>query len=474
MIKRSIAWKILSAYVFLILIAILVLRFFVGSELEKYYSTRISATLLNNAALAGDILRDDIAGRRHGAVRAGVSELAKTLDLRVTIIDPEGEVLADSERDYESMDSHLGRQEVIDAISAGSGEASRFSNTLKLYMRYVAIPVRQGDKTLGVIRLAKPLTEIRDELRIIDRVFIIGGVIALLVTFMIGYVVSRNISDPLRKMEETTRSIAGGDLSKRLDIRTKDELGGLSGSFNSMADELQVKIDNLEKMDRVRTDFVANVSHELKTPLTSIRGFIETLEDGAIDDRETALRFLSIIRKHSERLGNIINDLLSLAEIEDIKEKVSLDEVDLKILTDEVIWGFGHAVSIKEQILTVDYQGKDFFIKADSDKIEQVLVNLVDNAIKYTGQKGRINCSLFEEQDSVMLVIEDSGIGIDKEHLDRIFERFYRVDKARSRESGGTGLGLSIVKHILALHDGHIDIDSTPGKGTKVTVILPK
>jgi two-component system phosphate regulon sensor histidine kinase PhoR len=216
------------------------------------------------------------------------------------------------------------------------------------------------------------------------------------------------------------------------------------------------------------------VSHELKTPLTSIKGFIETLEDGAIEDKQNARRFLFIIKKHTERLNYIINDLLSLTEIETGKSALEAGKIDIKGLLDEVVWGFGHALSMKKQKLNADYNGQDFNIKADKDKIEQVLVNLIDNAIKYTGQRGNIKVSLFEEKDSIMFTVEDNGIGIPKEHLDRIFERFYRVDKARSRELGGTGLGLSIVKHIVMLHGGHIDIDSEIGKGTKVTVILPK
>ncbi|MFH1552259.1 MAG: ATP-binding protein [Candidatus Omnitrophota bacterium] len=214
--------------------------------------------------------------------------------------------------------------------------------------------------------------------------------------------------------------------------------------------------------------------HTSRTPLTSIKGFIETLEDGAIDDKENARRFLSIIGKHADRLSSIVNDLLTLAEIESPKERMEKVKFDIKYLLDEVIWGFGHAISVKKQKLNADYKGNDFNIKGDKNKVEQVLVNLIDNAIKYTGQGGEIKVSLFEEKDNIMVTVEDNGIGISREHLDRIFERFYRVDKARSRELGGTGLGLAIVKHIVKLHKGHIDIDSEVDRGTKVTVVFPK
>ena len=472
--KKRIIQKFLGAYIFLILTSVVVLGAFVNLRLREYYQEKIAGELASSAFLIGEVLRDDILSGRVGPIREEAAGLSKRLGLRITVIDGEGKVLADSETDPALMDNHSGREEVARAISGAAGESSRLSDTLEINMKYVALPVRQGGEITGIVRLAVPLTDIERQLGLINRAFIVGGVISVLVTLFIGYFISRRISQPIREMGEIAGSIAKGDFSKRVDITTDDELGDLARSLNRMAGELRQKMENLEKMDRVRTDFVANVSHELKTPLTSIKGFIETLQDGAIDDKENAQKFLEIIRKHAERLGSIINDLLSLTEIENGKVDVKTDRFDIKTLLDEAVWGFGHAVSLKGQKLDVDYNGRDFGVRGNKDKIEQVIVNLIDNAIKYTGRDGHIKVSLFEKRDSIMMTFEDDGIGIDKEHLDRIFERFYRVDKARSRESGGTGLGLSIVKHIVALHNGHIEIESETGKGTKVTVILPR
>ena len=472
--KKRIIQKFLGAYIFLILTSVVVLGAFVNLRLREYYQEKIAGELTSSAFLIGEVLRDDISSGRVGPIREEAAGLSKRLGLRITVIDRQGKVLADSETDPALMDNHSGREEVVRAISGAAGESSRLSDTLEINMKYVALPVRQGGEITGIVRLAVPLTDIERQLGLINRAFIVGGVISVLVTLFIGYFISRRISQPIREMGEIAGSIAKGDFSKRVDITTDDELGDLARSLNRMAGELRQKMENLEKMDRVRTDFVANVSHELKTPLTSIKGFIETLQDGAIDDKENAQKFLEIIRKHAERLGSIINDLLSLTEIENGKVDVKTDRFDIKTLLDEAVWGFGHAVSLKGQKLDVDYNGRDFGVRGNKDKIEQVIVNLIDNAIKYTGRDGHIKVSLFEKRDSIMMTFEDDGIGIDKEHLDRIFERFYRVDKARSRESGGTGLGLSIVKHIVALHNGHIEIESETGKGTKVTVILPR
>ena len=472
--KRSIVWKFLGAYILLILIAIVVLGFFVDLKFRDHYEKNLSETLRNEAVMAGDILKDALDRQDREAIQDRTNDLAKILGIRVTVIDKTGSVLGDSETDPASMENHIGREEVASALSDGVGESSRFSKTLRFNMKYVAVAVRKNGNTTGIIRFSMPLVEVERELSIINRVIFLGGFLVVLITLMIGYFISKKISGPIRNMERTTRSIAKGDLSRRVDIRSNDELGGLARSFNLMADELQSKIDNLNKMDKIRTDFVANVSHELKTPLTSIKGFIETLEDGAIDDKENAKKFLNIIGRHAERLSTIINDLLSLAEIEGGRTAIELTMVDIRHLLDEVVWGFGHALSEKKQKLNVEYKGTDFKVKGNKDKIEQVLVNLIDNAIKYTPQEGNLRISLFEQKENVMISIEDTGIGIPEEHLDRIFERFYRVDKARSRELGGTGLGLSIVKHIIMLHNGHIDIDSKVGKGTKITIVLPK
>jgi signal transduction histidine kinase len=257
-------------------------------------------------------------------------------------------------------------------------------------------------------------------------------------------------------------------------IKSRDELGELGKSLNAMADELQQKIQNLDQMNRIRTDFVANVSHELKTPLTLIKGYIETLEDKAMDGKEQSAKFVSIIREHSDRLGNIVDDLLSLSELESSKDCVHRTEFDLKKLIDDISLGFGHALAEKKQTLNVSSQGTDLRIKADHNEIEQLFVNLIDNGIKYTKESGRIELSLLEQAQAVCVTVQDNGIGIPKEHLERIFERFYRIDKARSRKLGGTGLGLSIAKHIVLAHNGTITIESELNKGTKVFVTLPK
>ncbi len=472
--KNRIVLKFFGAFAVLTLIVVFVLNFFVSLRLHKHFEQKISAELKSNAVLVGDILQNDLIDDNSEDIQQKTGKLADKLDLRITVIEKGGRVLGDSEQKPSLMVNHSDRSEVIEAIKNGFGQSTRFSDTLGINMKYVAVRVDQGDRTLGVVRFALPLSRVQPEIRIIYRVVLFGTIAAVIIALIVAYFVSRSITLPIRQMRETAQQIAKGDFDRRVRIKSKGELGELAGSLNTMADELQQKMENLKRLDRVRTDFVANVSHELKTPLTLIKGYIETLQNMAIDDKEKSDKFISIIKEHSDRLGYIIDDLLSLSELELSRDCVNRTEFDLKEVIDEISLGFGQALAEKQQSLTVNKQGDDFSIQADRNKIEQVFANLIDNAIKYTKESGLIEILLCEQGQTVCVTVQDNGIGILKEHRDRVFERFYRVDKARSRELGGTGLGLSIVKHIVLAHKGKIAIESEPNKGTKVSVTFPK
>jgi len=236
---------------------------------------------------------------------------------------------------------------------------------------------------------------------------------------------------------------------------------------------LMQDITELHKLEQMRSDFAANVSHELKTPLTSIKGFVETLLEGAVEDSGTAKRFLEIIRIETDRLSRLINDILSLSEIELKKGNTFSKRINISaILIDTIEMMKSHARA-KEISLGHYFANDEVWLNANTDRIKQMAINLIDNAIKYTPQGGSITVLLENPGDRIILRVKDTGIGIAKEHIPRIFERFYRVDKGRSRTMGGTGLGLAIVKHIVKSLNGHIEVNSDPGKGTEFAIHIP-
>ncbi|MDP2942602.1 MAG: ATP-binding protein, partial [Candidatus Omnitrophota bacterium] len=221
-------------------------------------------------------------------------------------------------------------------------------------------------------------------------------------------------------------------------------------------------ITEIRRLETMRSDFVANVSHELKTPLTSIKGFVETLLESALDDKENNRNFLRIIQDHTERLNVLVNDLLILSHLESKEITLERRDFNLRQLADEVMMGFNSQLKNK-RIEVKSELPAELSVKADKERVGQVLTNLLDNAIKFNRERGSIGIYSQKFEDKLKVVVEDSGIGIPEKDIPRIFERFYRVDKARSRELGGTGLGLSIVKHIVELHGGSVGVESTEG-----------
>jgi len=233
-------------------------------------------------------------------------------------------------------------------------------------------------------------------------------------------------------------------------------------------------LTEVKKLERMRSEFVANVSHELRTPLTSIKGFVETLKEGDIEDKAKRDKFLSIIDMETERLINLINDILSLSEIENLKANIPIEKVLIKDLVEEVLDILRDGASAKNVNLHYDIDPEDLSLFANRYRIKQMIINLVDNAIKYNRENGDIFIKVQKNEEGVLLKVKDTGIGIPKEHIPHIFERFYRVDKSRSRRLGGTGLGLAIVKHIVLSMEGSIEVESEVGKGSEFIIRIPE
>ena len=274
---------------------------------------------------------------------------------------------------------------------------------------------------------------------------------------------------PMRTELSLTNSPASGE--RHLEVSAVPIKAAADGTTGAVV--LFHDITELKRLDQVRSDFVANVSHELRTPLSILRGYIETLLDNPETSREEFSRVLSVMERHSKRLGLVVDDLLSLTQLESANTELELNQVRVKELFNNLIHDWKEKFAAKNLKLVVDLPPDLQTIRADETRVQEVLYNLLEDAVKYSREGGEIRLQAARRGSEIVLNVSDDGIGISRDQLPRIFERFYRADKARSREHGGTGLGLAIAKHIAQLHGGRIEAESELGRGTTIRVFLP-
>ena len=401
-------------------------------------------------------------------------ELEQAAGGRITVVRSDGKVLVDSEANAAEMENHRTRPELAEAFRGGVGWSIRRSATIGIDFLYVAVPV-----TGGAIRMAAPLAEINAQVAHIRRQILAGTALAFLPAILIAALLARWMSHRFAAAMAHATELAHGNFRSRLP-EGGGEFGQLARTLNETAGNLQQIVEQLqtdhaelEKVERIRKDFVINVSHELRTPLASIQGYTETLMDGAIDDPAHNMRFLGIIRHNAERLARLTEDLLTLSRVEQRRQKFEFGWVRLNAVLRDAIDSMRPLADKKRIELAVEPAPEDAEAYCDSEAVLQIIGNLLDNAIKYTPDGGKIAVGARPAGDFFELFVRDNGIGIPKEELPRLFERFYRVDKARSRELGGTGLGLAIVKHLVAAHNGSLRVESGVNQGTTFFFTLP-
>ena len=428
-------------------------------------------------------VKEDLAGK--GRVLALLHPDLKTLPLgpiaaaagaRLTLIAADGSVQADSEHDARSMENHASRPEVVQALKGLTGSDSRTSATLGQAYFYVAVPANPG-----VLRLSVPVSRIEAKVVEVRKQVLEAALVAFIPSFLLAALVARKASTRLAAIIEYAGRLAKGDFAARLDRTGQGELGLLGRKLNETGENLEVmvkKLDRehaeLEKLERIRKDFVINVSHELRTPLASIQGYTETLLDGAVHEPGINVRFLNIIRQNAERLARLTADLLTLSRIELGRQKFQFASYLVNRLVEDCVDSVKLLADKKGITLTIEPGPADSEVFCDSEAVHQVLGNLIDNAIKYTPENGSVYVGASTPvKDMVRFHVRDTGLGIPATDLHRLFERFYRVDKARSRKLGGTGLGLAIVKHLVRAHGGDVTVESVVNQGSTFFFTLP-
>ena len=284
------------------------------------------------------------------------------------------------------------------------------------------------------------------------------GIIALLV--------DRWINVPIRKVAEGAKKIKAGNFETRIEISSKDEIGELAETMNELATTLESDISNMKKMEQVRTEFLSNVTHELKTPIASIAGYLETLKDGALTDNDVNRTFIKRSLKNAKRLEALVTDLVDISRIETGEMEIQLEKVDLKPLLEEVINDAQQRNEKHELDISLEMNNqKEIIVNGNLDRLRQVFDNLISNAIRYT-VNGSVVMSTEKNNGVIEFKVQDTGIGIDAESAERIFERFFRTDRARQIVRGGTGLGLAISKHIIEAHNSNISVESSEKNGS--------
>ncbi len=399
--------------------------------------------------------------------------MARETNGRVTLIDAGGRVLVDTEANPGRMENHRTRPEMKQALAGFTGSNVRRSATTGQEYLYVAVPCGDG----GALRLAVPLEEVHAQVEAL-RVKMLGATaLAFLPAILIAALLARRISQRLGAIIAFAGELAKGNFRARLAVPAKGELGVLGAQLREAGDHLQRAVEQLErehseleKLERVRRDFVINVSHELRTPLASIQGYTETLMDGALDDERNRMRFLAVIKQNAERLASLTSDLLTLSRIEMQRREFQFHTNSVEEILQEAVDTVHPVAARKSVVLRTRIHPDAVAVHCDAEAIHQVLINLLDNAIKYTPDGGEIEVGAYplsgEGTPRTEFYVRDSGVGIPAEDLSRLFERFYRVDKARSRELGGTGLGLAIVKHLVKAHGGDVRVESEVNKGS--------
>jgi len=371
-------------------------------------------------------------------------------DIRITLIDPDGSVQYDSQADAAGMDNHENRPEIAEALKEGYGEAIRHSDTIDRSLFYYALRMDNG----SVLRVGKESGSIW---AVFVSIFpwIVGiGVILIAIGLILSHYLTMQLLEPIGRMANDMDHLDSMTVYKEMIPFTT---------------KIRKQHEDIIKNAKMRQDFTANVSHELKTPLTSISGYSELIENGMATDADV-IRFAAEIHKNSMRLLTLINDIIRLSELDVSEQTLMTQDVDLyeiaRTCVDMLqINGEKHDVSIA-------LYGTSCTVNANREMMEELVYNLCDNAIRYNNAGGSVSVWVTKTHDHVILSVKDTGIGISQEDQERIFERFYRVDKSRSKSTGGTGLGLAIVKHIVEQHGAKLEMESRLGEGTEIRVIF--
>ena len=476
---HSIRWKITIAYLLIIVVAFCVIGFSLIQLVGEYLfnqrtrdDQRIAESL--SEAFGGLLSSSDVRGMYDTALQTARSEQSRVLVLdRLCTVQVDTHSQLNGQRFITSEISNVlgGADGDYGFYDVGGTNAywlraamNAFSGVKAMTGLYARGIRNASGNLLGVLVYISQVQEIYESLRDIQLKILAWMAIVAVAVLVVNALVLRTITRPIGELNQGIARMGQGDLSARVNVRGRNEFANLAKAFNSMS-------ERLEQLDKSRSQFVSNASHELKTPLSTMKILIETLLYQDPMDPGMAKEFMTDVNKEIDRLNRIVSDLLTLVNI-DSGIKMNMEDLDIGALLQEQVKRL--APLARENGIELDCACKETLeVNGDALKLQQVVYNIIDNAIKYTPRGGEVHCTLVRSGKKAIIRVSDTGVGIPAEDLPHIFDRFYRVDKARSRETGGTGLGLSIVKQFVLLHGGTINAESTVGKGTTFVIELP-
>ena len=580
---RSIQWRITIWFVLLVIVSMAALGVYLTNSARTSELNNLRSELENEAMITAEASLFSFGEQNEiGNLDVLAKKLGSQIGARVTIITRDGTVLGDSHEDPPTMENHATRPEVKDALTSGLGVSTRYSTTLGEKMMYVAVPIIDNDKVLGIARVALPLTQVQGSVnRVIISIVVAMAITAVLV-ILAAWLIARMTTRPIRELTRASQKIASGEFDHRISVGTKDESGQLAHAFNEMSANLKRSVETISEdrarltsildnmadgviltdiegniiltnkaaqrlfrirgenakakplievvrehelndilkscletgreqiaqfdsgtsnkflraiailidqerqggalvlvqdltelkgLQTMRRELVGNISHEFRTPLAGIKAMVETLQGGAIDDQTAASDFLSRIEAEVDRMAQLVAELTELSRIETGRVELELEPVNLNLLVEEVITQLKPQAKRQSLSLKNELAADLPIVQAHKERIRQVIVNLMHNAIKFNRPGGSVSAATKRFEDTVVIEISDTGIGIANDDLPRIFERFYKAD--RSRAGQGTGMGLAIAKHIVEAHGGEIRAQSEEGKGSTFSFSLP-
>lgn len=462
---RSIRSRLTVIFLLTILIVMLIVTLFLDQLIKNYHIKSLQDSLIRSGRLAGQFVAGQLQEQVDPVRLSWLAEnFSRQTDARVIFVNKKGVVVGDSVRVGGLLGQLLDRDEVSAAFAGGTGTSIQYSELSKQKVMQVALPVQNEEGELvGAVFLSASLQKIDQIMADIRRFLLLNTVLAAVIAGIGAFFLARYLTGPLELLTEAAGKIAEGKLEQRIPVKSEDEIGRLADQFNLMAEQLNYYTENLR-------NFVANVAHELRTPLASLSLLTKSLQDYEMEP-EQRQEFLGDLDRELDRLIALVQDLLELTTLEGgeaRRETFFLDEL-IRDLIKQATPRFDR----QDVRLLSDLPAGEFPVFGSRLQLRQVLHNLLDNALKYTSPGGWVKVSLWMEEQAVGVKIEDTGCGIPEKDLPFVFERFFRVDRARSREMGGTGLGLAIVRETIEAHGGKVWVESKEGEGSTFYFTLP-